>query len=178
MHGKKAIELSLNFIIIIIISLVIFSFGIVFISNLFSKADDLSKVTLDKLDESISSLVCEGSERVCIGTERKVIPKKKFDVFGIKLLNILDTQDFEIAVTRPNPPGYRKNKNPILPNEDTLTWKARPLVNIQKNEEAKVGIGIQVPEDAIAGTYIFNVEIKSADGQLYVSIQKLYVEVP
>jgi len=178
MCSKKAVELSLNFIVVIIISLVIFGFGILFISNLFSKAEDLSKITLDKLDEKIGSLVCEGSERVCISNERKVIPKEKFDVFGIKILNILDTQDFEITVTRPSPSGYKKNNAPILPNEDTLTWKARPMVNIPKNEEVKIGIGIHVPKDAIAGTYIFNVEIKQADGQLYVPIQKLYAEVP
>ena len=177
MTNKKAIELSLNFIVILIISLVIFGFGINFISRLSSQATELQDLTINDLDERIGNLVCESSERVCIGIDRKTIKRSNFGVFGLKIVNILDTQNFDIVVSRPVPSGYTKNNAGI--SNDNLVWtpKSRSVV-IEKNEEKNLGIGIQVPSNAEPGTYIFNVEIKTAGGKPYSQIQKLYVDVP
>ena len=175
--AKKAVELSLNFIVILIISIIIFSFGVRFISKLSSQATELQDLTIGELDERIGSLVCEGSDRVCVGVDRKTIKRTKFDVFGLKILNILDSQPFAITVSRPTPSGYTRNRQEI--QSDSLAWnpKARDIF-IEKNEEKNLGIGVQVPANAVSGTYIFNVEIKSADGKLYSNVQKLYVDVP
>ncbi len=175
--AKKAVELSLNFIIILIISIIIFSFGVRFISRLSSEAIDITKITEKELDEKIGDLICEGSDRVCVGVDRKTIKRTKFDAFGLKILNILDSQLFTITVTRPTPSGYTKNRQAI--QSDSLAWnpKARDVF-IEKNEEKNLGIGVQVPASAVSGTYIFNVEIKSADGKLYSNVQKMYVDVP
>src|SRR3989344_6412649 len=113
MLDKKAIELSLNFIVIIIISIILFGFGISFISRLSSQATELQDLTISELDEKIGNLVCEGSDRVCVGIDRKKIAAKKFDVFGLKIINILDSQNFDVIVSRPAPSGYKKDKQEI-----------------------------------------------------------------
>lgn len=174
---KKGIELSLNFLVILIISIVLFGFGVRFISKLSSEATQLQDLTLGELDERIGNLVCEGSERVCIGIDRKTIKRAKFDVFGLKIINILDSQNFDVTVTRPTPSGYTKAKQEI--QTDNLVWnpKSRSIF-IEKNEEKVVGIGIQVPANAVSGTYIFNVDIRTSDGKPYSATQKLYVDVP
>lgn len=177
MPSKKAIELSLNFIIIIILSIIIFGFGIRFISKLSSQAIELQEVTTSELDERIGNLVCEGSDRVCVGIDRKTVRRTKFDVFGLKIINILDSQSFDITVSRPSPSGYTRNKQPI--QSDQLVWNPKSRsVFIEKNEEKNLGIGIQVPASAVSGTYIFDVKIQSADGKPYSATQKLYVDVP
>ena len=178
MLGKKAaIELSLNFIVVLIISIILFGFGVRFISKISSEAIDITKITEKELDERIGDLICEGSDRVCIGTDRKTIKRAQFDVFGVNMLNILDSQLFTVTVSRPAPPGYTRNRQAI--QSDSLAWnpKARDIF-IEKNEGKNLGIGIQVPANAVSGTYIFNVEIKSADGKLYSNVQKMYVDVP
>ncbi|MBI2656247.1 hypothetical protein HYX03_00730 [Candidatus Woesearchaeota archaeon] len=174
---KRAIELSLNFIVILIISIVIFGFGIRFISKLSSQATELQELTISELDERIGNLICEGSDRVCVGIDRKTIKRTKFDVFGVKIINILESQNFDITVSRPTPSGYTKTKQEIP--TDSLIWnpKSRSIF-IEKNEEKVLGIGIQVPANAVSGTYIFNAEIKTADGKPYSLVQKLYVDVP
>ena len=177
MPSKKAIELSLNFIIIIILSIIIFGFGIRFISKLSSQAIELQEVTTSELDERIGNLVCEGSDRVCVGIDRKTIRRTKFDVFGLKIINILDSQSFDVIVSRPSPSGYTRNKQPI--QSDQLVWNPKSRsVYIEKNEEKNLGIGVQVPANAVSGTYIFDVKIQTADGKPYSSTQKLYVDVP
>ena len=182
MLKKGAIELSVNFLVIIIISIVIFGFGVYFISKLSATATDLTQMTVSELDQKIASLVCEGFDRVCIGTEKKVIQKKKFDVFGIKIFNVMPTQNFDIIVSTPSDKlGIKFDKTDIpLPPASTplIVNPTSRSVNIGQNEEKNIGIGVQVPPNAIPGTYILNVEIKSQNGNQYTPTQKLYVEVP
>lgn len=175
MPSKKAIELSLNFIVILIISIVIFGFGIIFIQRLSSQATELQDITTAELDERIGNLVCEGSDRVCVGIDRKTIKRTKFDIFGLKIINILDSQNFDIIVSRPTPSGYTKTKQEIP--SDGLIWnpKSRSIL-IGKNEERVLGIGVMVPANAVPGTYIFDVKIQTADGKPYSVVQKLYVD--
>ena len=172
-------ELSLNFLVIIIISITIFGFGIYFISNLAQEAEDLRKLTLSQIDEQISGLACKGSDRICIIAEKKKIQRGKVGIFGIKILNILESKDFQIIARASSPIGYKKDNSQIT--SPALMIKPPPSQgrreSIQKNEDRTVGIGVQVPKNApIGGTYIIDVEIKN-NGQLYVPLQKLYVEV-
>jgi len=177
MYNKKAIELSLNFIVVIIISIIIFGFGVRFISRLASEATELQDITIDELDQRIGNLVCEGSDRVCIGIDRKIIKRTRFEVFALKIINIFDDQSFDITVSRPTPSGYTRNKVPI--QTDNLIWTPKERsIFIERNEEKNLGIGVQVPSIAVSGTYIFNIEIMTSDGRQYASIQKLYVDVP
>ncbi len=177
MLNKKSIELSLNFLVVIILTLVIFGFGVLFISKLSKEVTDIRELTFKDLDEKISDLACDGSARVCIGTDRKTIQKKSYDIFGVKIVNVINDQNFEITVSYPNPLGYKKDNTPITNPPLILNPTAPRTVAIKKNEEAKIGIAVEVPANAISGTYIFNVQIKTASG-LYVPIQKFYVEVP
>ncbi len=178
MFNKRSIELSLNFIVIFIISVIIFGFGIKFISNLSSEATELQEITISELDQRIGNLVCEGADRVCIGIDRKTIKRSNFDVFGIKIINILDSPDFEIKVSPSSPAGFKKDKSPISSSNLIVIPKER-TINIEKNEEKSFAIGIQVPQNAVSGTYIFNVEItEKQNGNPYSPIQKLYVDVP
>lgn len=168
---KKGIELSLNFLVTIIITLVIFTLGIKFIHNLASEATELESLTTDQLDKRTGQMLCESTDRVCIGISKKMIPKGKFDVFGIRIINILDGQDFGIVIEKPSPSGYTKNNDPIETNNINLKYRSN--VFIERNDEESIGIGIEVPKDAVSGTYIFNVRV-----QPYDEIYKIYVEVP
>jgi len=180
MLKKGAIELSVNFLVIIIISIVIFGFGVYFISKLSATAADLTQMTASELDQKIANLVCEGYDRVCVSTEKKVIQKKKFDVFGIKIFNVMPTQNFDITVSTPaDKLGIKYDKTFIpLTSSKLIVNPSTRSINIGQNEEKNIGIGVQVPPSAVPGIYILNVEIKSQSGTQYTPIQKLYVEVP
>ncbi len=177
MINKKSLELSLNFLVIIIISITIFGLGIYFISNLAQEAEDLRELTLAQIDEQIRDLTCEGSDRICMFAEKIKIQRGKVGYFGIKILNILDSENFQVVVNPSSPLGYKRDNSPIAGPELIINPKIRPPIYIKKNEDKTIGIGVQVPQDApIGGTYIINVEIRNS-GNLYVPLQKLYVEV-
>jgi len=169
---KKGIELSINFLVTIIIALTIFGFGVKFIYNLASEATELESLTTSELDKRIGDLLCESTDKVCIGIDKKVIQKGNFDVFGIKIINIQDVTDFEITVDRPDIPGYTLNNNPIT--EDELIWNPKSRTErLEREEERELGLGISVPKNAQSGTYIFDVRVEP-----YGTLHKLYVEVP
>jgi len=187
---KKAIEMSMNFLVTVIIGITVLGLGVKFISDLASDATSMESLTADQIDKRIGDLLCDSGDRVCIGTNKKVISKGEFDVFGIKIVNILDSQQFNIQINNPIPSGYTKKNVPIQTNNIDL--KYRNTVFIEKNAEEDMGIGVEVPKNADSGTYIYNAAVcyDDKDGvtddiectispylDLY-SFNKLYVEVP
>jgi len=168
---KKGIELSLNFLVTLIIVLTIFTFGIKFIFNFANEATKLESLTTDQLDNRIENLICD-TDKICIGVNKKTIQKGEFDVFGIRVLNIFDTQEFNINVEVTK--IIKKNEEIINPNNlNKINLKYRKNFIIEKNDEENLGIGAEVAKDAVSGTYILDVEIPQYD-----EIYKIYIEVP
>ena len=168
---KKGIELSLNFLVTLIIVLTIFTFGIKFISDLTKEATELESLTTEQLDKRIENLLCD-TDKVCIGINRKTIQKGEFDVFGIRIINILETQEFNInaKVTK----IIKNNEEIIDPNNlNKINLKHRKNFIIEEDKEENLGIGVEVAKDAVSGTYIIDVEVPQYD-----EVYKIYVEVP
>lgn len=170
-NDKKGIELSLNFLVTIIIALTIFMFGIGFIYNLASEAQGLEEVSIDSLDRRIGSLLCDGTDRVCIGMDRQTIERGEFGIFGLKITNVnADEESFDIIV---EPSGFTQNNGPIEPvTGDQITTKYRSNVVLERNKQEEMGIGVQVSKDARTGTYILDVRVEP-----YPGVHKLYVVV-
>ena len=169
---KKAIELSLNFLVTVIIAVAILVLGVKFINDIAGEATELESLTTDQLDKKITELNCESTDRVCIGISKKTIPKGEFDVFGIKIINILENQEFNINVKAAK---LIKNNEEITDpiNLNKIKLKYRNNLFIGKNEEESIGVGVEVPKDTASGTYIFDVKV-----QPYDELYKIYVEVP
>lgn len=184
-------ELSINFLVTMVISITLLIFGIRFIYKLQQESTSLRDITFEELDRSIGELLCENQDIVCIGLERKVIPKGKFDKFGVKVINVKDSQEFYFDFNENSPKGFNKNKQPITTSN--IEFKHRNKAFINRNEEKTIGIAINVPKNTQSGTYIFNLVICHNDNDpatsdlmcsnsefpdSYYKLQKLYVEVP
>jgi len=176
---KKGMELSLNFLVTIIIALVIFIFGVNFIYDLSSQATELERLTIEELDDKIGELLCDSTERVCIGIDKKTIQKGKFDIFGIKITNINSGANFEISI---KPTGHVKGNGPVLPADpEAIKLKYRQNFFIQRNGEETLGVGVDVSKNADSGTYILDVEVKQiteTGAEPYSGLHKIYVAVP
>jgi len=173
---KKGFELSLNFLVTVIIAIVILFFGIRFISNLVTETSNLESLTTDQLDNKIENLLCE-AEKVCIGITKKTIQKGEFDVFGIKIINVISDDGFsdEFNVNIQVSKLIKDNNEIIDPdklNKINLKYRTDNIV-IEKNDDGNIGIGVEVAKDAVSGTYILDVEVPQYD-----EVYKIYVEVP
>ena len=181
--NKKGFELSINFIVILILSIVIFGFGIKFFYELMNQANNLNDETWKQINSQLEDILCDSSERICIGTTTREIRPNKLGVFTIGILNTDDTtdeSDFHIEVKESViDPAYQIGECWMLQND----------VSIRSNEQKKVGIGVRVPGGTPKGTYVLNVyvcknvaycdEVSHDDpGIGYGATQKLYVVVP
>lgn len=176
--NKKAIALSINFLVTLILAITIFSFGIIFARNLMGGAGELTSMTESDLDKQIGSLLCSGNERVCYGIRDKTIRRGDFGIFGIRILNILDVGEVEFTVT-----VYDRGMVPKGKTE--ITYEIDPELNIlprtrkdkiPNNEDKTIGIGVEVPRDARPGRYILDISV-TYDTEEY-DFNKLYVTVP
>ena len=175
--NKKAFELSINFIVILIISIVIFGFGIKFVSNLMQGVNDLNKLTNSDFEANMERILCDSSEKTCVGISRKEIRPNKVAFFTFGVLNTNEQiTDFYIDIEQAEP--YDNHPDPIkyqLNNELTLD----PF------EQNNVVIAVQVPGGTKKGTYVLNVYVCSEQSSCeegsnnrYSKTKKLYIEVP
>lgn len=174
---KKAIELSLTFMVGVILAIILFVLGIKFAYNIINETNKIDKITIGELDKKFAQLSCGSSDKVCIGIIRKLIQKGSYDTFGIKIINIGETASFLVEVKHSK--AFDKENNEILNN---LNFKYNNNeILIEKNEGKSLGIAFEAPKNAVSGTYVFDVMVKNrVDGnfQQYDDLEKIYVEVP
>lgn len=179
---KKAIELSINFLVMFVLAVVVFSFGVRFIYQLYEEAEEIKRVTIDELDDSIGDILCSSSQRVCIGQDKYLVPRGEFIIFAVNVINVLDRDIFLIDVRPSDPIGYTADNDPIydIDNSKQIEVKYRSELVVEKFEKEGFGVGIQVPKSGVrSGTYIFDVILsRQSTGEQYTNVQKLYVEVP
>lgn len=177
--NKKGFELSINFIVILIISIVIFGFGIKFAYDIMNQAEELKDITLKDIEANLESIMCDSSERICVGTSTREIRPNKRGFFTVGILNTYnDIKDFYIDVEEPDSEG--------IPQIGKKYWLLKNELTIGPNEQKKVGIAVQVPGGTKKGTYVLNVYVCSDESisceknsdKRYSTTQKLYVVVP
>jgi len=176
--NKKAFELSINFIVILIISIVIFGFGIKFISNLMKGVDDLSKLTESDFNANMERMLCDSSEKTCVGISRKEIRVNKVKFFTFGVLNINEqTTDFYIDV---------EQADPYDDHPDEIKYRLTNELTLDPNKQDNVVIAVQVPRGTDKGTYVLNVYVCSDEqssceedsNNRYSKTKKLYITVP
>lgn len=206
MNKKAAIELSVNFLVIIIICIVVFGFSIYIIKRFFTHAETIRMTYDERTEKEIERLLDDGS-RVAIPFDEKTIYNGEFKTFGIGImntLNIAERNNFRITISFDK--AYDKNDVKLcdIRNHDTGncgepgTWLQTTAAvggtvglffdkKIKNNEQEKFLLGVDV-KNAPSGTYIFNLNVtylNETDPEptkwnfvQYDTLHKLYVDVP
>lgn len=193
MNKKATFQLSVSFIVIMIISIAIFASSVYMVKRFFTQAEIIKMTYDDRAEQEIERLLDDGS-RIAIPFDQKRIPNGEFETFGIGVLNVLNTDpsnDFRIdikfkkAFDRKNIQICTSGCGP--PNTWLQTTGGQGgssgvsiTKTIRNNDQEKFLLGVGV-KDALKGTYIFDMNVTYREGVDWVSydnIHKLYVEVP
>ena len=206
-NKKAGFQLSVSFLVTLIITIAIFTFSISMLRKFFGHAEDVKMVWDERSEKEIERLMDDGS-RIAIPFDKKTIRNGEFDSFGIGILNILNTgatNNFEITVKFNK--AFRKDNSPICDISDSsncgqpegwlLTSGGTDIaegVNINmpvsNNEQRKFLLGVEVG-GADKGTYIFDMLVCADNGEAedlakcpnagytypYDSLKKIYVDV-
>ena len=185
MMKKKGMELSINFIVILIISIVVFGFGIKILSGIFEGATNMGVLTQEEINRHLIDIMCDSSERICVAPTRIEARPHGSGYFTIGILNTYDDKTtFYIGVEQ-------SSNDEIQVIEEEYWLLGEDSVKINPNEQKKLGLGILVPGGTPKGTYVLNVYVCKGDGLSfcdkelhddpdvgYSTTQKLYVVVP
>jgi len=190
MH-KRGVELSINFVVTLIIALIVFAAGIVLISRFFASAEE-TMLQLDAATErQLEGLLDTGERIVVLGrnsfSKTEIISPGGTAQFGIGVLNVESSDQFSVRITLAD--GYDEGNRKITPLENWIIQSAEststnsPLSiskTIPQNTKEKILLGITPPSAAQKGTYIFNVDVCRNQNNPCTDVygkQKLYVRI-
>jgi hypothetical protein len=182
MKRKAAVELSANFLVVIIIGIVIFSMGIWLAYGMLKNANEI-RADINKEQQNQIWGILDSGNPVVAPINSAETQRGKSSAFGIGVRNVEYESNFRIEVGPPAAPD---------PECDSAALKLltpRPLRHIKENSEEIFTIGVGVPTNAKRCDYVLNVEIKrcsQADSEspdcepseTYFLVQKLYITVP
>jgi len=155
--NKRAIELSINFIVMLVLALAMFSGGLIFAKKFFGHAEKVRSSLDAQTEKQIEKLLDSGSF-VVIPISTKEIFRNEYATFGVGVLaqfNAKYTLDVEFKEAY-----AKKSKNPIT-TEDPQSWLSGvpSTKDLKKNEKGKFLILVNVPKGVKSGTYIYKVKI-------------------
>lgn len=183
-RNKKGFELSINMLVVIILSLAMLGLGVMLITQFFHQSLDIQKRISEQEEDQINSMLNRG-ERVALPINIKTIPRGEVNVFGLGVLNILDnTTTFEIEIDFQNMKVFDKQGTDLLQSDTgaeinkVAIISEREEISLKPNEQGLVNIFIKVDKAAPRGTYIYPVRLKQKNGQYYGNPVKFTIVVP
>jgi hypothetical protein len=164
---KASIELSVNFLVKLILAIVVFGFGMTIVRNIFSSAGsgELTQNVDAEVEQQIKILMDTG-EKVIMYPEEIITSRNKAAVFGLGILNILEkpqATEYSVEVECYSYIDRSNTENDCSVGSqsgsvDEWTFDAFPPVSLKNNEDTTVGVPI-LPADAEKGTYIYNARV-------------------
>ncbi len=176
MLNKKAIQLSVNFLVVVILSLVMLGMGMFLLTQFFDFGEEIKDQISEKEEEAIEAALQQG-ELISIPLYSKTVEKGETELFGYGVYNVEVPSDFKIVDV-----GGIDENGESFSTDDWLVYDDSEFY-LEKNEQKKGEIAVTVPDDAVIGTYVFTFEVKRKDGgdweryPLSNSVMKIYVKV-
>lgn len=160
--NRRGVELSINFVVLLIMAIAMFIGGLVFAAKFFRQAETLRGTLSSQTERQLEKLLDSGSP-VVIPINSKEIFRNKYDSFALGIL-AQDSGSFfvDIKVTS----AFKKDKSSIFNKAQAVEWLSyagkdgKVAMTLQKNEKGKMVILVDVPSNAERGTYIFKVEVR------------------
>ncbi len=159
MQKKKGIELSINFFVIIVLSVVIFGIGIKLLYDMCSKVGCFSEP--DLIDSSCSDKNMDmllADSRVAVCPSDMTIPKARTGTFKIGILN--PEAETKFRVNLKVSAGTEKNGADII-SLPAFIFTQMSAYDIKTNKDKKALVKISVPSNAPSGTYSVDVKVCS-----------------
>ena len=156
MQRKGAIGLSMNVLVVIIISLVVLGMGVTMLYSFIGGASDI-KTKLDaKTNAELERLLVNQGKMVALPLHVADVERGEMHLFGIGIMNIGDVgEEFYIKVELSH--AYNEDGEEITSAVGLSGWFLfnDEAIHIQEGDHVKESIGVIVPQDALKGQYIF-----------------------
>lgn len=194
--NKKAIELSINFIVITVLSLLVLGVGFYIVTNIFTLSTEYKEQLDEQTQENILEALRQSGELISLPINSYTIERGNYEMIGIGLLNSVgDVQIFYITLTctealdTDNTVLCAQN-NAISCDTEATAYCSQWItlgdekLTLENRKDKAIGVYIAVPDNAPAGTYGFTFKVctgnycGSSGSVQYGPTKKLYITVP
>ncbi len=180
--NKKGFEISINFIVMVILSLVMLGVGFYFAKQIFAETIDIGNQLDFQTKQQLESKLRDPSALVAIGINKKNIKRGDHDAFGLGVAN-RDKEDgsfyYEAICTLAK--NKDKDENVIEgltvcgePTEEVVTccnkWVVGTAAGYNPNTK-KTEIDILKPNEFNLATVFFNIDKRAESGQYVYNVQ-------
>lgn len=204
---KAAIEFSANVIVIVVISTIILSLGLIMFFNIKGNAEKYTEAISDQTKQELKALMLNDNSKISVYPNDLTIPAGKSEMTTVAVMNTFDTQQSfssqkvtdwsvlyysspesspdQLKGTNNNNNWWKNSESIIINTVGSNTYWS--LSNINPGEQIFKNILIKIPKTAKKGEYVISVNItKDLDqGQgscapscPTYALTKIYVTVP
>jgi hypothetical protein len=180
---KKGLELSINFIIVLILAIVTIAMGIVIFNVIFRSGTELEKEVSQSTKDQINRLLMSGDEPAILPEFFKSAKIGEQVAFGLGIRNFMSAQqsftvhvEFDLAVDKDNADKTQQ----VIASGGVADWYFQAIgpVAIPPNGVEVVSVPIRVRSNAKSGyIYVFNVRVSDSNNQAHGNLQKIYVKI-
>lgn len=174
--------MSVETLVVIIISLVVLAGGMTLLYKFIGGAEDTKDLLDQKTDDELERLLADQGKQVALPRNIATVERGESHVFGVGILNVdsAGTGDSFTIDVNPNQ-GVDESGNIMAINSDEiksnwLLWN-NGAIAISEGDHSKESILVKIPDGALKGEYIFDVLVYDAQGEQYGNKQKIVVKV-
>ncbi len=156
--NRKGFEFSISFLVGLIIGIVLFGFGLVFVFNIINRLPELEVILPDYFDTEAQNCVNRG-ERVCVPLIREKVKSRETASFGVIVYNNYgEDKNFKTFV-KYSRGVVEDDSDAPMQIESEWTYPEYDPVFIKNNEYEIIGVPLRPPAGTQRGTYVFNINI-------------------
>ena len=151
---KRGIELAINMLVVIIISLVLLAGGIVLLNKFIGGAEELQATLDERTEEELQSLLIDEGQLVALSRHTIRVPGTGREIIGIGILNTGEKTQFQLELSAPR--SLQTNRDvPTI----QLLYNNQPFA-LEQQETHTEPLLITVNAGTPLGTYGVDVTIR------------------
>ncbi|MEK6921948.1 MAG: hypothetical protein AABX82_08715, partial [Nanoarchaeota archaeon] len=194
-NKKAAIELSVNMIVVTVLSLIVLGIGFYIVTHIFTTATEYKEKLDEQTKENIRTTLMQTGELISLPINKYIVQRGENDVIAVGLLNnVGDRQTFYTTISCSEALAEDETElcaeNMAIPcNTATAGYCSDWIImdteeiTLENREATAIGLFVAVPDDAPAGMFAFNFKVCtggqcSVSGTQYGSTKKVYITVP
>jgi uncharacterized membrane protein len=179
MDRKGAIELTANFIIVIVISSIILVGGLALFYNLRDDITDYKDTIDSQTEDRVKSMMLNNGARVAVYPHELEVSPGDGQPVGLGITNILNAdKTFNIAITIKHYASSTAEPTPVTPLADEYYFISSSSIPVAPGNQEVKSILIRIPKGADKGQYIYTIKVvDSADPSVNYDAVQVAVKV-
>jgi len=178
-NKRAAIGLSVEMLVVVIISIVVLIGGITLMYNWIKGAEETKAQLDERTNTELDRLLVEQGKQVALPRNVGDVVRGESHIFGIGVLNVGEKNVFHITIEFAEGKDETGNIIKELDLSQWVLYNDQPFV-LEEGQNKKEQINFQVPKNVPLGQYIFNVRVFSGTGaeeKMYGNPQRVIVNV-